>query len=283
MKESKANSPIQTGRRSQVVVLAVAILAIGCSALTFATDAGATFLNWRGAATDNYGVPAPKSIAQKNKVVDVPVTTTILSADANIAPALQIGNDGASSYPNTKDVQSLIQSVGDWVMQSDFSTVSTRTVFVDFGKPIAGSCATCPNGNPIAMPSQLYPTRFIAKCHEYNANMFTLAFGATMQCPMYTRVIFNGDNYRINMNPNPAAQGYYPETNDVNITCTGMDSLGKCNKWKLEPSGYYMMPDGSVARGNVGKLVKPTTFRGKTVDVDQGDFYFSFSIQVTNP
>ena len=44
-----------------------------------------------------------------------------------------------------------------------------------------------------------------------------------------------------------------------------------------------MLPDGSVARGNVGKLVKPTTVRGKTVDVDQGDFYFSFSIEVTNP
>ena len=44
-----------------------------------------------------------------------------------------------------------------------------------------------------------------------------------------------------------------------------------------------MMPDGTVVRGSVGKLVKVTTTKGKTVDVDQGDFNFSFSIQVTNP
>lgn len=221
--------------------------------------------------------------AQKVRVVDVPVTTTLAAGDATIAPALQIRNDGVASYPNTKDVQSLIQSVGDWVMQSDYSTASTRTVFVDFGQPIAGSCPSCPNGNPIAPPSQLYPARFIAKCHEYNVNLFTLALGATTPCPIYTRVIFNGQNYRINMNPNPAAQAYYPETNYVNITCTAMDSLGKCNGWKVEPSGYYMMPDGTVVRGSVGKLVKVTTVRGKTVDVDQGDFSFSSSIQITNP
>jgi hypothetical protein len=227
--------------------------------------------------------PAAAPRAQKVRVVDVPVTTTLAAVDANVAPALQIRNDGAGSYPNTKDVQSLIQSVGDWVMESDYSTASTRTVFIDFGQPIAGSCPTCPNGNPIALPSQLYPTRFIAKCHEYNANMFTLAFAATMPCPMYTRLILNGQNYRINMNPNAAAQAYYPETNYVNISCTGMDAMGKCNRWKVEPSGYYMMPNGSVARGSVGKLVKVTTVKGKTVDVDQGDFNFSFSIQVTNP
>ncbi len=227
--------------------------------------------------------PAATSKAQKNRVVDVPVTTTLAAVDANIAPTLQIRNDGAGSYRNSRDVQSIIQGIGDWEMQSDFSTASTRKVFVDFGQPIAGSCPTCPNGNPIALPSQLYPTRFIAKCHEYNANLFTLALGATTPCPMYTRVDVNGQNYRINMNPNPAAQAYYPETNPVNITCTGTDSLGKCNRWKVEPSGYYMMPDGTVVRGSVGKLVKVTTVKGKTVDVDQGDFNFSFSIQVTNP
>ena len=226
---------------------------------------------------------AAASRAQKGRVVDVPVTTTIADADGNIAPALQIRSDGVGPYANTKDVQSLIQSVGDWVMQSDYSTASTRTVFVDFGRPISGSCPTCPNGNPLALPSQLYPTRFIAKCHEYNANMLTLPLGASTTCPMYTRVIFNGQSYRINMNPNPAAQAYYPETNDVSITCTGMDPLGKCNRWKVEPNGYYMLPDGSIARGSVGKLVKVTTVKGRTTDVDQGDFSFSFSIQMITP
>jgi hypothetical protein len=222
--------------------------------------------------------------AQRNRLpADVPVTTTIRDTDANIAPVLQFRSDGAV-YSNTKDVQSIIQGIGDWEMQSDFSTASTRTVFVDFGQPIAGSCPSCPNGNPIALPSRLYPTRFIAKCHEYNNNLFTLGYLATMSCPMYTRVNVNGQNYRINMNPLSGAQAYYPETNYVNFTCTGVNSSGQCNSWQAEPSGSYVPAGGTTAvRGNVGKLVKVTTVKGKTVDVDQGDFYFSFSISMTNP
>ena len=221
--------------------------------------------------------------AQKVRSVDVPVTTNILDADTTIATALQIRSDGVGLYPNTNGVQSLIQPVGDWVMQSDFTTASTRTVFVDFGQAIAGSCPTCPNGNPIALPSKLYPTRFIAKCYEYNGNMLTLPLGGQIACPMYTRVAVNGQNYRINMNPLSSAQAYYPETNYVNIACTGVDTTGKCNRWKIEPSGFYTSADGVMVRGNVGKLVKVTTVKGKTVDVDQGNFYFSLSIEVTKP
>lgn len=214
---------------------------------------------------------------------DVPVTTMVRDADANIAPVLQIRSDGAL-YSNTRDVQSLIQGVGDWVMQSDFSTSSTRTVFVDFSQPIAGSCSSCANGNPVVLPSRLYPTRFIAKCHEYNNNMFSLPYLSTVSCPLYTRVDVNGQNYRINMNPLSGAQAYYPETNYVNITCTRLNGSGQCNSWQVEPSGTYVPAGGTTSvRGNVGKLVKVVTVKGKTTDIDQGDFYFSFSIGVTNP
>jgi len=227
-----------------------------------------------------WAIPTMTQHAQKppKPPGDLPVTTAI----ADIG--MQIRSDGAL-YTNSTDVQSIIQGVSaDWVMQSDFSTTSTRTVFVDFSQPIAGSCPTCPNGNPIALPSRLYGTRFIAKCHEYNNSMFTLPYLSTMTCPMYTRVDVNGQNYRINMNPLSSAQAYYPETNYVNVTCTSLNSSGKCNGWQLEPSGTYTPAGGTtLVRGNVGKLVKVTTVKGKTVDVDQGDFYFSFSIGLTNP
>jgi len=224
------------------------------------------------------------AMGQKGKLpADVPVTTTVRDADANIAPVLQIRSDGAV-YTNTRDVQSIIQGIGDWEMQSDFSSASTRTVFVDFSQAIPGSCPSCPNGNPVVLPSRLYPTRFIAKCREYNNNMFTLPYLSTMSCPLYTRVDVNGQNYRINMNPLSGAQAYYPETNYVNFTCTGVNSSGQCNQWQAEPSGTYVPAGGTAAvRGNVGKLVKVVTVRGKTTDIDQGDFYFSFSISVTNP
>ncbi len=106
----------------------------------------ATFLIGFGlplvAMAQKAGKPAPPT-------ADMAVTTTVRDADANIAPVLQITSDGAL-YSNTRDVQSLIQGIGDWVMQSDFS--STRTVFVDFSQPIAGSCPSCANGNPVALP-----------------------------------------------------------------------------------------------------------------------------------
>ncbi len=229
------------------------------------------------------GVPLAVA-AQRVRITLTPVTTTVRDADANIAPVLQVSSDGVGPYTNTTDVQSVIQSIGDWVMQSDFSTASTRKAFVDFSQPIAGSCPTCANGNPVALPSMLYGTRFIAKCHEYNNNMFSLPYLATISCPLYTRVDVNGQNYRINMNPLSGAQAYYPETNYVNITCTRLNGSGQCNSWQVEPSGTYV-PAGSTTsvRGNVGKLVKVITVKGRTTDIDQGDFYFSFSIGVTNP
>ena len=235
------------------------------------------------------------SAAQRAKPTpapDLPVTTSIADyldvtdgTGATQRVSLQFRSDGAL-YQNTSDVQSLIQGsgIGDWVMQSDYSSTSTRTVFVDFGQPIAGSCPTCPNGNPVPLPSRLYPTRFIAKCHEYNNSMFTLPYLATMSCPMYTRVDVNGQNYRINMNPLSIAQAYYPETNYENVTCTGVNGNGQCNKWQLAPSGSFVPAGGTTAvPGNVGKLVKVVTVRGRATDIDQGDFYFSFSIGVTNP
>jgi hypothetical protein len=237
-----------------------------------------------------WAIPTMTQHAQKPPN-DLPVTTTLAdyidvtdSTGAMQRMWMQIRSDGAL-YSNSNDVQSLIQGVSaDWVMQSDFSTTSTRTVLVDFSQPIAGSCSTCPNGNPVVLASRLYPTRFIAKCHEYNNNMFTLPYQATISCPMYTRIDVNGQNYRINMNPLSGAQAYYPETNYVNVTCTELNSSGKCNRWQVEPSGTYVSAGGTTSvRGNVGKLVKVVTVRGRTTDIDQGDFYFSFSIGLANP
>ena len=45
----------------------------------------------------------------------------------------------------------------------------------------------------------------------------------------------------------------------------------------------YVAPDGSTILRNVTNLSYQTTVRGKTTYVQQGDFYMSFSIIVTNP
>ena len=104
-----------------------------------------------------------------------------------------------------------------------------------------------------------------------------------MACRMFTRVVIGGQNYRIHMNDNPHTQGYYPWANHVSVTSTGADPAGKCNRWRVAPSGNCLRTDGTVARGSVGKLVKVTTVNRQTVNVDQGNFSFSFYIDVTNP
>ena len=43
------------------------------------------------------------------------------------------------------------------------------------------------------------------------------------------------------------------------------------------------MPDGSARWRNVAELLKSSTSRGTTVANNQGDFYFSFLILVSNP
>ena len=56
-----------------------------------------------------------------------------------------------------------------------------------------------------------------------------------------------------------------------------------CSQWRLWPSGTYTAPDGSVRQVSIVNLSIEQTYRGKTTYVKQGDFYFSFSIIVTNP
>jgi hypothetical protein len=211
---------------------------------------------------------------------DLPVTSIISDYDSGVAPSLQIQSDQQGVYRNTKDVQSIIQKGGDWELDTAYSRFSTRAVALDFSQPIAGSG---PNGgSPVAPPSGPYKVRFISKCHLYGSNMLTLAANVTTNCPLHLTFNAAGTAYKIQMNP-VAGASVYPETNYVNVTCIFADSGSPCSQWKIWPSGTYVAADGTVYQRNVAKLVKTVTSKGQTVDVNQGDFYFSFLILVMNP
>jgi hypothetical protein len=80
------------------------------------------------------------------------------------------------------------------------------------------------------------------------------------------------------MDPYTAANGPFPQTNPATVTCIYPTSgSAPCTQWKFTPSGTYLAPDGSTQYRNVAKLLETTTSRGKTVVVDHGDFYVSFS------
>jgi len=128
---------------------------------------------------------------------DVPVKTTIEDFEAAIAPTLQIQSDGSGVYQNSRDIGSVIQSGGDWVL--DTSTSSTRGVKLDFSQPVAGSG---PNGGtPIPLPTGIYKARAITKCHVYGNNLLGLVGGQTVSCPLTIGFDSGNNGYRIQMNP----------------------------------------------------------------------------------
>jgi len=100
--------------------------------------------------------------------------------------------------------------------------------------------------------------------------------GSTLISPLLMRFNYNGNTYRIWMN-----SSLHPQTNYALVTCTGVVSPTnpQCNQWKIEPS--VTQPDGESK--NIGKLVRFYTSKGKTIEENLGDFYFSFSISITNP
>jgi len=235
-------------------------------------------------------VPIQKA-AQKPGSTDVPVTAALAdyldvtdSSGATQRVWMQLRSDGAGVYKNTKDVQSIVQGVGDWVLDTNFTKYSTRSVFVDFSKPIAGSG---PNGGNPTPPftSGLVKARIISKCHETNNNYFTIPTGQTVVCPMVAGFYVGADFYRIHNTPSGDVVFPYTETDFVNVTCKSMGANLQCNQWKVEPNGTKggcATADCSVKQ-NVVRLVKVVTAKGKTTEINEGDFYMSFSIGITNP
>ena len=43
--------------------------------------------------------------------------------------------------------------------------------------------------------------------------------------------------YRIHMTPDNRSIFPYPETDNVNVTCSGVDANSQCNQWQIEPDG----------------------------------------------
>jgi hypothetical protein len=227
---------------------------------------------------------------------DVPVTSTIKDyvdvIDAGTGAAqrlpMQIQSDGAGAYKNSTSVTSRIQGIGDWELDTGVNIKSpTRKVFLDFSKPIP---ASAPNGGAPVAPftSGLVRPRFISKCSQYGVNLLTLVNGQTVRCPMTVGFYYpagSTTHYRVHMTPDEGSVFPYPSTDYVNVTCTAANANAQCTRWHFEPNaakGGCVTADCSVKQ-NVVKLVKVVTAKGQTTESDQGNFYMSFSTDVTNP
>ena len=236
------------------------------------------------------------TVAATAQTGDLPVTSTIrdyvdvtnaATGETQRVP-MQIQSDGGGAYKNSRSVTSLIQGIGDWELDTGVTIKSpTRKAFLDFGKPVPGSG---PNGAAPVAPftSGLVRPRFMSKCSQYGVNLQLLANGQAVNCPMTVGFYYpagSTTHYRIHMTPDSRSVFPYPTTDEVRTTCAGAGSNLRCNRWRIEPDaakGGCATPDCSV-RQNVVKLIKVVTSKGKTTDVDQGDFYMSFSVELTSP
>lgn len=209
------------------------------------------------------------SMAQGKAVKNIPATSAVLDF---IGVPLNIQSDGMGNYPNSATVQSVVQTAGDWILDTQpFNGSATRSVLVDFGDPVAG---TGPNSGapipPFVIPTSVHG-RFIAKCHSagYDVNMLNMTPGVPTECPLNLAFESEGKSYRIVMN-----YVGYPDTDPVTITCDA--AAGQCKEWTITP--YQSAASGK----SVGKLLKVAT-KPRESDQDLGSFRFSFRIKVSIP
>jgi hypothetical protein len=218
--------------------------------------------------------------AQKKTTTDIPVTSIINDYDSGVAPALQIQSDQFGAYTNTSTQASLILASGDWRLDAYNKTGTTRTVYLVFTRPIAG---TGPGGGaPVAPPNGLYKVNFGSDCgSNFGTKIQSLLPGQAMPCPMNIHFDYDGKTYDVHMAPRSVN---FPESTGVNVTCLFPTSgPGPCTQWRIYPDQTYVAPDGSTQLRSVANLSYETTVRGKLTYVKQGDFYLSFAIIVTNP
>lgn len=238
-----------------------------------------------GCAPDSPSAIEPKQLvgAEARGPVDTPVSSYVADSDPSVSESLQIRSDGAGVYRNSTTLMSIIQGIGAWVLDLQ-NQRNSRTLVLDFGQPIPLSG---PNGgDPIALPSGPYKVRAIARCNVYDVSMLALAAGASMACPLHIAFSYGGSSYAVQMNPYPtgADPEGAPETQWANVTClTPSSGSAPCTEWKLTPSAADTAANGNVTYRNVARLIKYVTSKNTTTNVNQGDFYFSFAIRLTNP
>lgn len=160
--------------------------------------------------------------AQGKAVKDIPATSTIYDS----TPAFTIQSDQRGDYFNSKTVRSVVQTAGDWILDTQLSrTTPTRSVQIDFGDFVSG---TGPNGSDPISPfsGTEFNARFIAKCHKYGVNMLDIGYRGTTTCPLAVG-LHNG--YLIVMNP-----ANVDGTEPVKFTCTGFGT-NRCTEWTVAP------------------------------------------------
>src|ERR1044071_501983 len=155
-------------------------------------------------------------------VRDAPATSVIQDVDPGSGIIYRISGDSLGAYKNgINSVSSIIQGIGDWVLDTKPSVV--RRVRIDLGDPVPGSGANPP------FQSAYVPVRFISKCASWNVFMPGMATGQQVNCPLSVSIEFNGETYALRSNEN------FGGTEAAQWTCLARNST-KCVSWEMVPS-----------------------------------------------
>lgn len=203
---------------------------------------------------------------------NVPVTSILNDAgDVTSGTNYQIQGDGLGSYSNgVASVSSILQgSSGDWVL--DTTSSRTQMILIDLRQPVPNSGAAPP------FLWALLPARIISKCSEAITGSFpAMTLNQTLSCPTAVSFQYGGNSYGLMMASGPHSDINYAETNNPLVTCTSVNGSKQCDKWALLP---IPQPDGTIK--NIARLRKP--LKGNNNFAFLGDYYLSFSIEVTHP
>ncbi len=194
---------------------------------------------------------------------DTPATTTIQSSDGS-GIFFRIESDMQGSYLNgVSSVQSIIQAIGDW--QIDTKSSPLRKAYVDFGDPVVPGDTTAP------FASAQVPFRIISKCLDSGIKMQSFTLNQTVNCPLSLTFSYGGLDYAVRMNTVNVG------TDLVKWTCLATYA-GKCTSWVMTPSAIQATGE----RKNKGQLIR-LAINKQNPEKTLGMFYFAFQVNVTTP
>ncbi len=227
----------------------------------------------------------------------IPVTSTIFDTNAAGVP-YYIQSDGVGPYVNGQyGVVSVLQPQ-DWLLDTYDSTLTTssgRNALITFSSANAiqaGNPADTAAANPPFWGTMLEPVRFITKCLYLHISVATILPGNPQYCPMVLRFANATSGaggtttaYRFDMVGANLCKACInePETQYVQISCNAANASG-CYDWSIDSIPPTSQSGGVPTNQVVARLnLVATTKSGSTTYVDEGDFYLTFHIHVTNP
>jgi len=127
--------------------------------------------------------------------------------------------------------------------------------------------------------THLEPVRIIT--HGVGCPLLTIKPGIPIYCPLLIRFgpTFGSGRYKYyyRLDMAPGSTGFNdPETQNVQVSCNAVDSSRTCNDWFVDS-----IPQGQSGVNRViAQLILVTN---SSTFTNEGDFYLTFHIHVTNP